>query len=398
MKILYHHRIAALDGGEVVHIEELISALRDLGHEVVTIGHVDMEAERPAGGPSVFDATQRGLPKFLRESLELGYSLLAYRRLRQACLTHKPDILYERANLFLLAGVWIKRKFGLPYLLEVNAPLYHERCSHGGIALKRLARWSEETTWRNADYVLPVSKVLADYVRSAGVPDERIVVVPNAVNLKRFSAPLDGTEAKKRLSLEGRMVLGFAGYLRAWHRLDRVIDLLERDDGNNLHFLVIGDGSGLPALRRQVRARGVSQQVTFLGPAPRDDMAGLISAFDIALQPGVTAYASPLKTYEYMALGRVIVAPDTPNIREILSHGETALLFDSDSTTSFGQTIECLVRDPALRTRLGAAARAVVVDQGLTWENTARRVVALARRRRAREQSAGVATAKISPD
>ncbi len=380
MKILYHHRIAALDGGEVVHIEELIAALRGLGHKVITIGHVNMEGEGPAGGPRVIGAALRGLPKFLREPLEFGYSLLAYRRLRKACLTHKPDILYERANLFLLAGVWIKRKFGLPYLLEVNAPLYQERDSHGGIALKRLARWSEETAWRTADYVLPVSNVLADRIRRAGVPDERIVVIPNAVDIARFSAPLDGAEAKKRLGLEGRTVLGFAGYLRAWHRLDRVIDVLERDDGNNLHFLIVGDGSGLPALRRQVRLRGVSEQVTFLGSRPRDDMAGLISAFDIALQPGVTAYASPLKTYEYMALGRAIVAPDTPNIREILSHGETALLFDPDSTAAFGQAIARLAGDPALRAGLGAAARAAIADQDLTWENTARRVVALADR------------------
>jgi glycosyltransferase involved in cell wall biosynthesis len=380
MKILYHHRIAALDGGEAVHIAELISALRGLGHEVITIGHVDMEAERPTGGPRVIDAVPRGLPKFLREPLELGYSLLAYHRLRQACLTHKPDILYERANLFLLAGAWIKRKFGLPYLLEVNAPLYQERNSHGGIALKRLARWSEETAWRAADYVLPVSNVLADRIRSAGVPEAQIVVVPNAVNLERFSAPLDGAEAKKRLGLEGRTVLGFAGYLRVWHRLDRVLDLLERDDDNNLHFLVIGDGLGLSALRRQVQLRGVSEHVTFLGSQPRDDMAGLISAFDIALLPGVTAYASPLKTYEYMALGRAIVAPDTPNIREILSHGETALLFDPDSTTAFGQAIGRLCHDPALRNMLGTSARATIVDQGLTWENTARRVVALAKR------------------
>ena len=135
---------------------------------------------------------------------------------------------------------------------------------------------------------------------------------------------------------------------------------------------------GLPALRRQVRERGVSDRVTFLGPQPRDDMAGLISAFDIALQPGVTAYASPLKTFEYMTLGRAIVAPDSPNMREILSHGETALLFDPDSTGAFEQTIERLVNDLALRTKLGASARAAIVDHDLTWENTARKVVALA--------------------
>jgi len=380
MKILYHHRIGSREGGEAVHISELITALRKLGHEIIVVGHVDTDTRRSSDSPNYIRSLRWLLPKFVHEPFEFAYSLIAYLRLRRACLVHNPDILYERANLFLLAGVWIKRRFGLPYLLEVNAPLSLERNNHGGLYLNRLARWSEETAWRNADYVLPVSNVLADHIRRAEVPDERIVVVPNAINLERFNAPLDGTSAKKRLDLEGRTVLGFVGYLRSWHRLDRVTDLLERNDGNNLHFLVIGDGPGLPALRRQVRARGVSERVTFLGPQPRDDMAGLISAFDIALQPGVTAYASPLKTFEYMTLGRAIVAPDTPNMREILSHGETALLFDPDSTSAFVQAVERLIGDPALRGKLGSSARTAIVDQDLTWDNAARRVVALAQR------------------
>ena len=380
MKILYHHRIGSREGGEAVHISELITALRKLGHEIIVVGHVDTDTKSSSDSPNYIRSLRRLLPKFVLEPLELAYSLIAYLRLRRACLVHNPDILYERANLFLLSGVWLKRRFGLPYLLEVNAPLSLERNNHGGLYLNRLARWSEETAWRNADYVLPVSIVLADHIRRAKVPDERIVVVPNAINLERFNAPLDGTIAKQRLDLEGRTVLGFVGYLRSWHRLDRVTDLLERNDGNNLHFLVIGDGPGLPALRRQVRARGVSERVTFLGPQPRDDMAGLISAFDIALQPGVTDYASPLKTFEYMTLGRAIVAPDTPNMREILSHGETALLFDPDSTTAFVETVERLIGDPILRGKLGGLARTAIVDQDLTWDNAARRVVALAQR------------------
>ncbi len=111
---------------------------------------------------------------------------------------------------------------------------------------------------------------------------------------------------------------------------------------------------------------------------PRDQITGLISAFDIALQPGVTAYASPLKIYEYMALGRAIVAPDTPNIREILSDGDTALLFDPDAPLAFNQAIERLAQDPDLRARIGGSARATIIDRRLTWENTARRVAELA--------------------
>ena len=72
MKILYHHRIASPDGGESVHIEELISALRDLGHEVIEIGHVDMGDQGLRNGPSLTSTITRLLPKVIREPLELS--------------------------------------------------------------------------------------------------------------------------------------------------------------------------------------------------------------------------------------------------------------------------------------------------------------------------------------
>ena len=377
MKILYHHRIAAPDGGEAVHIEELIAALRQLGHEVIEVGHVDLSRPAPRNGRSFTSTILRVLPKAVREPLELSYSLVAYHRLRRACLTHRPDVLYERANLFSLAGSWIKRCHELPFILEVNAPLYQERRTHDGLAWPRLGRWSEETVWLSADRVLPVSQVLADFLRRAGVPEGRISVVPNAVNPKRFATPVDTVEAKRKLGLEGRTVLGFVGYVRAWHQLERGIDLLCAAERADLHFLLVGDGQGLEAVQEHARRQGVSDRVTVTGPVARDDMKALISSFDIALLPGVTAYASPLKIYEYMALGRAIVAPDAPNIREILSHGENALLFDPTASNGFGEAVERLLDDSGLRARLGRSARNTIIDYGLTWENNARRVIEL---------------------
>ena len=75
----------------------------------------------------------------------------------------------------------------------------------------------------------------------------------------------------------------------------------------------------------------------------RDGLAAYISSFDIALQPEVTAYASPLKLFEYMALSRAIIAPDAPNIREILTHEVDALLFEPDNPKSLASAIRTLV-------------------------------------------------------
>jgi glycosyltransferase involved in cell wall biosynthesis len=109
------------------------------------------------------------------------------------------------------------------------------------------------------------------------------------------------------------------------------------------------------------------------------DIPAHVAAFDIALIPGVTSYASPLKLFEYMALARPTVAPDTPNIREILADGEDALLFDPRDEHAFAAAILRLAQDEDLRATLGAAARASLSARGLTWANNAGRVAALIR-------------------
>lgn len=78
-----------------------------------------------------------------------------------------------------------------------------------------------------------------------------------------------------------------------------------------------------------------------------------------------------------MAAGRAIVAPDQPNIREVLRDGETALLFDPADPQTMWRAIARLIEDAALRARLGAAARAEILARDLTWSGNARRIVAL---------------------
>ncbi len=380
MKILFHHRTASADG-QAVHIDELTSALRNRGHEVIVVGPGGREDRRPGQDEGMVKALRRYLPRALYELLEISYSLVAYRRLKTAYRRHRPDILYERANLFLPVAVWLKRRYELPMLLEVNAPFFQQRNQLGGIALKRLALWSEEMTWRGADYVLPVTHVLADIVREAGVPDERIEVIPNAIDPDRFMREVDNDLIKQRLGLKDKIVLGFTGFVRDWHALGSVLRLLaESALSDSLHLLIIGDGPARPGLEQEARNLGIANRLTFTGPVQRDQVPEYVAAFDIALQPGVTPYASPLKLFEYMALGRAIVAPNKPNIREILVDGETAVLFDPDNPVSFPSAIERLISDPYLREEIGSAARKSIIERDLTWEHNARRIEALAER------------------
>jgi glycosyltransferase involved in cell wall biosynthesis len=372
----------------------LIEALRALGHEVEVVGPVAVETAALGSEGRTITWLRRHLPGFVYELLELGYSLVAFRQLERAHHQFHPDLLYERYNLFLLAGGWLKRLHGLPLLLEVNAPLVRERSQFGGLALRRLARWTERRAWRSADFVLPVTRVLAEEVRAAGVAESRIVVLPNGVPRAMIDPEFDGATVRRRLGFDDRVVLGFSGFVREWHGLDLVIDLMaESDRGQHWHLLILGDGPALPQLRERAARRGVADRVTFAGVIPRERVAMHVAAFDLALQPRVVPYASPLKLFEYMALGRAIVAPDTPNIREILADGENALLFDPGAPGGFGAALMRLSGDPVLRHHLGEGARRTLLERDLTWNGNATRVVALASFLTGRERGSGSAAA-----
>lgn len=322
------------------------------------------------------------LPAWLAELLELAYSVPAYLRLRRVARDCRPEVIYERYNLFLLAGVWLRRTHGLPLLLEVNAPLAWERATHGRLCLKALAGWAERFVWRRADMLLPVSGVLADHLRAAGVPDSRIAVVPNGTRPEVYAAAANGPDRRTELGLDdGRIVYGFVGFIRPWHGLGRVLEAFAGLDAR-AHLLVVGDGPARPALERRAAELGLADRITVSGAVPHAEVPGYLRAFDVALQPDVTAYASPLKLVEYMAAGCAIVAPDRPNIREIVTHAETALLVDPADDAAFAGAIRQLAGDPGLRRRLGAAAAAAIRDQGRTWDANATRVIELASRLR----------------
>jgi glycosyltransferase involved in cell wall biosynthesis len=393
MRVLYHHRTASKDG-QAVHIEELVSSLRAQGHEVRVVGP-RAHAEASMGGEVGWVQRLRALlPKALYELLELGYSLLAYLRLARAAREFKPDFIYERYNLYLLAGALLKRRTGLPLLLEVNAPLADERARFGGLGLPALARWAEGTAWRAATFVLPVTRVLGDYVAARGVPMQRIVVVPNGINEAHFAAAPSPDTAKARLGWPGALVLGFTGFVRDWHGVDRVLRWLADGGPGSARLLVVGDGPARAALERLAQTLSLGERVRFTGVVPREQVPALVAAFDIALQPAVVDYASPLKLFEYLALAKAIVAPRQANIEEVLRDGANAVLFDAASPGAFEAALTRLCVDHALRERVAAGAGATIQAMSLTWHHNARRVIDLAEKAGALRSSPGTLVGK----
>lgn len=389
MKILYHHRTGSKDG-QSVHIDAIVEALKALGHELVVVSPGVLNKAELGAESRAIVVLKRWLPRRVYEWMELFWSIREFVRLWRVFRHERPDAFYERYNLFLLAGVLLKRVTGVPMLLEVNAPLADERLRFGGLANRRLAAWVERITWRAADRVLPVTEALASCVRARGVDPSRITVIQNGVGHEFLGVVADGAEVRRRHALVGKIVLGFTGFVREWHGLERVIDFIATcDRARRLHFVLVGDGPARSFLEQRAKERGVADCVTITGVVPRGEVPHYVAVFDIALQPHVVPYASPLKVFEYMALSRAIVAPATSNIREVLVHEHSALLFDSADGHAFASAIERLCSDPSLRVRLGHAARATIDTMNLTWTGNAERIVRIfeemiaGRRRRA---------------
>lgn len=380
MKILYHHRTASKDG-QAVHIDEMIHALRELGHEVRVVSP-DMGAEAAPGDMGAEAGWVKGLrdrlPKALYELLELGYSLVAYRRLAAAARDFKPDVIYERYNLYLLSGLILKRRLRIPLLLEVNAPLVDERLRFGGLGLPWLGRWAERRVWQGADVVLPVTAVLAGHVRARGVPAERIVVIPNGINEAHFAQAPTSAAAKASLGWTGALVLGFTGFVRDWHGVDKVLRWLASGRAPaHARLLMVGDGPARADLEALAAELAIQDRVRFTGVVPRQDVPGYVAAFDIALQPAVVPYASPLKLFEYLALGKAVVGPRQPNLEEVLTHGDNALLFDPQAAGGLESALESLCHDDVLRQRIAEGSARTIGRLGLTWRANAARVVRL---------------------
>ncbi len=375
MKILYVHRTSAQDGS-AVHIDGLVEALRAHGAEVILLSPRAAAEPSPLGGLA---GLRRALPRALHELLELAYNIPETVRVVSAVRKHRPDIVYERSNVFALSATLVSERLGVPRIIEVNAPYAMERAHHGGLVLNGLACWTECVAWRRADAVIAVTGELARIIERSGVARDRIHVMGNGIDSGQLR-PLNEAEGKRRIGWSQFTVLGFTGFVREWNRLEMAIDLLAQTDNALMALLVVGDGPARPALEARAAALGVADRVRFTGRVPRAEVAAWSSAFDIALQPAANPYASPLKLAEYMALGRAIVAPDQPNIRELLDHEQTALLFAPGDAAEFGRAVTRLACDNGLRERLSRAAADTVRRRDITWSNNACRVLDLSQR------------------
>ncbi len=382
MKILYHFRTQGT-GAEGVHIAGLAQAFERLGHEVVFSSPSGIDPRQTAGANPFAAQRQRGwlarlaahAPGFVFELLEIGYNFLAAGRLRAILNRERCDFIYERHAFFLCATAFLARQRGLPLVVEVNELAGDERVRSQPWLLP-LARLADRLTFERAALIIVVSPHLQRRIAALGIPEEKILVQPNAVEETTLDAPLARDRLRAQLGLEEKIAIGFVGWFVPWHRLDGLLAEFARLAASRpqLRLVLIGDGPLAEALRTQAQALGVADRVLFTGAVSRADMPAYLDALDIAVVPQSNEYRSPIKVFEYMARGRAIVAPDTEPIAGVLQHGASALLFRAGDLLGLGSQLALLVQDGNLRSQLGARARELAHTRH-TWTKNAESVV-----------------------
>ena len=365
-------------GGASSHINGFVNAARALGARISLISN-DEIAGMDSAAIKIIWPTPIGSSRAAFDIYNnLLFTAAAIREIEQ----QSPDFIYQRYARFSWAGVAAAVRTKTPLFLEYNGSEvwvgeHWDRVDK----LDLLARY-ESLNLKAAARIFVVSQVERTTLLKAGIAAERIVVNPNGADVEKFKPQIGGGEARRELGVTpNETLVGFVGTFGPWHGVEvlaEAITKIPRDA--QIRFLLIGSGALRGRVEEMLREAGLLDRVIMKGVVAHDEVPRLLDACDVLVSPHVplTAgrefFGSPTKLFEYMAMGKAIVASRLGQIGEVLSDKKTALLVEPGNVSELSGAIMKLAGSPMLREQLGAAAREAAT-RGHTWAHNAGRVL-----------------------
>ncbi len=296
---------------------------------------------------------------------------LFYRLAARRCKRRRADLVYTRTYLLPMFTL----PLGIPTIVETHSPPERAKDKmllYGLLGHPRLLA------------LVTISDALACRYRKFGLPEDKILVLPDGVDLDAFEDPLEKDAARWELGLpDGRYTAVYVGHLyedRGIEEIMRAATLLPE-----VTFVLVG-GHDEDVSRWSSMARGLGlDNLWLLGFVPNRLVPKYLWAADILLMPysarcKTAEWMSPLKLFEYMASGRAIVASDLPSLRGILSHGSNAWLCQADDAEALARSIAYLRDRPDLATALGRQAQRDARQYG--WDGRVRKILGFVEKRR----------------
>ncbi len=389
-------------GGSVGHISGVINGFLKLGYNVDFLSAGNRLMVRPqAEFVQLEPPSEYGLP--------YDGNFYAFHRSIVGQVDHwlrdrQVGFLYQRMSVANYVGVLISRKYRIPLVMEYNgSEVWVAGSWSRPLSYPKVAEKAEEACLRHAHVVVTVSDVLRDELVSRGVAAEKIVSYPNCVdeeifNPERFSTnEISSLRSRYGLAPDA-MVIGFLGTFGQWHGVEimgeaiRLLATRAREflRETKTHFLIIGDGIKMSRLREILSGEECRGLYSLPGLVPQEEAPLHVAAADILLSPhipnsdGSPFFGSPTKLFEYMAMGKAIIASDLDQIGRVLQNSirsgqlpagaphdredRIALLVQPGNVEELVEAIKFLAVQPCWRERLGANARAEALSK-YTWKH-----------------------------
>ena len=293
---------------------------------------------------------------------------------------NKVDVLIVRSGRWNIPYAKIKKAFPrLIICLEINAFVFDEHFHN--VLLRSLWQNLEVKLLSKADCFIVVASYLRDYLTRRGIEKERILVNPNGVNTELFNGINKSDRNIVRAELEipkEAFVLGYIGGMEPFRRLPEMVEAvadLRRKGENDIYLLIIGDGEQMPLVNQSISKNSDTLEgwVSCLGWQPYERLPKLMASLDLAVFPFTNPYCSPLKIFEYLAMGLPTIGPDIPAVRETFEDGEHLLLVSQDRS-DLQDAIITLKKSQDLRTLLAMNGRERVINT-YSWFQNAKRVL-----------------------
>jgi len=283
-----------------------------------------------------------------------------------------------------LKGLALARHFDKPFIYEVRS--FHEHLwgsGRGKGVLDRewtqLRRAQELRCMNEADAIVTIAEAMREELIGRGVPEEKVHVVPNAVDEARFDSVPVSEDLRVKLGLGGTTVVGYISNISYREGHDTLIRAFAkvstgRDD---VRCLLVGDGPERGRIETLARALGVADRLVMTGEIDHAEIDRYYSLIDVFVVPRrqdhASDYVTPLKPYEALALKRAVIVSDRPSLREIVGDGEErGLIHRSEDPDHLAVRIAELLDDPARRLRLGDVGRHWVLSERVWRQNALR--------------------------
>jgi glycosyltransferase involved in cell wall biosynthesis len=325
------------------------------GLTIRTIGAPAGRAARRAG----FLLTALRLALTHRDAIVFTRDLGCASMLVQLPRSRRPPVAYESHGVAPIVAEEMPRLLGRPE----TAPTRDK--------LARLER-RERRVWDRAEAYVTITRALADDLAARYGPRERVFIIPDGAHLGRW------TSDAPRAQHSATGTAAYAGHLYPWKGADVFVQALALTPG--LRGLIVGGHPGeadRARIDRLIAQLGLTDRVVVTGQVAPADVRPRLESADVLVLPNTASaiserYTSPLKLFEYLTLGRPIVASDLPAIREVLTDGRTALLVPPGDRQALAHALARVATDHSLAAALGAAAAALAPEY--TWARRAERL------------------------